>query len=206
MSSKKNKDVIVSSVIEKEKKSNLLVISLIIIIILLLLGFVYLLFFKKCPEKEQCDCVMYKEVEVEVEHQLINYQGLRFFMPLDWNFVSNDDSYQISNLDNNLLIVLNYVDIDFDSFISESYQKTYLEELQTSGNIKIEKKNTITKDDVVYYLMEGSKDSYTYMVVVVGNASKTVLVSVQFEDNISFNDNKENVINFAISSIKKGNE
>ena len=67
-------------------------------------------------------------------------------------------------------------------------------------------KNTITKDDVVYYLMEGSKDSYTYMVVVVGNASKTVLVSVQFEDNISFNDNKENVINFAISSIKKGNE
>lgn len=202
MSSKKNKDVIVSSVIEKEKKNNYYLVGSLIIIIMILSSFcIYFLFFRTCENDEKCEEVIVKEIEVK--YQLINYRGFKFVMPLDWDFVSNSDDYLIANSDNNLLISFDSVSMDYDSFLTDVYQKSFLENIQLLNNFKVEKTSQGAKEDISYYLYEGTKESYNYMIVAIGNEYKTILVEAQFQDNVSYNKNKESIIDFAISSLKK---
>lgn len=206
-SNKKNNqgdnDVIVSSVIEKTKKSNNILISvLILIIIILSIVLVYFMFFKKGNESSLCSPITIKEVEVEPKHQFINFQGFKFRMPLDWDFVSKDNSYELSNKDESLFISLDSIDISYDEFISEVFQRTFLEELQTSFNIKIEKSSKKDKDKKEFYLMEGTNNSYNYMITVIGNDNKVILVKTQFINNVAFDKLKDLVIDFTISALK----
>ena len=149
-----------------------------------------------------CSPISIKEVEVEPRHQFINFQGFKFRMPLDWDFVSNDNSYELSNKDETLFISLDSIDVSYDEFVSEVYQKTFLEELQTSDNIKIEKSSPKDKDKKEFYLMEGTNNSYNYMITVIGNDNKVVLIKTQFINNVAFDKLKDLVIDFTISALK----
>lgn len=207
MSSKKERkdeDIIVSSVIEKNKNNNLLIISLLLTIIILLGLLCYYMFFKKDNKEAECSSVSVKQVEVEVEpkYQYINYQGFKFKMPLDWDFVSNDNSYEISNDEETLFMSLESINVSYNEFIASSYQKAFLEELQTSGNIKIEKSSNMDKDKKDYYLMEGTNNNYNYMITVIGNDEKVVLIKTQFVDKLSFDKMKDSIIDFSISALK----
>lgn len=178
-------------------KNNYLIISFIVIICLLLI-IVFLIINRKDDELK-CDAPIEKEIIVEKEpdYQLINYQGFRFKMPLDWNFVSHDNSYEISNKDENLFITLDYVDVDYSVFVSEEYQKNFLEEIQTSSNTKIES----SKNNEKNYYLEGFNNEYNYVISAVGNEEKVILVKAQFVNKLSFDKLKEDVVNFSISSL-----
>jgi uncharacterized protein YpmB len=208
MSSKKNnnkEDIIISSTIEKTKKSNnILIISLLCTIIILFVLLCYYMFFKKCDKESICSSFAVKTVEVEVDpkHQFINYQGFKFRMSLDWDFVSTDNKYEISNKDENLFISLESINVSYDDFKSSAFQKTFLETLQTSGNINIEKEKTAEKDKKEYYLLEGTNNNYNYMITVIGNDEKVILVKTQFKDKVSYDKLKNSVIKFTVSALK----
>lgn len=201
---KKDEDTIISSVIEKNKNNNLLIIVLLLTIIILFALLCYYMFFKKDNKEAECSSVSVKKVEVEVEptYQYINYQGFKFKMPLDWDFVNNSNLYEISNDEETLFISLESIDISYDEFIADTYQKKFLEELQTSGNIKIEKSSSMDKDKKDYYLMEGTNNNYNYIIAVIGNDEKVILVKTQFVDKLSFDKMKDSVIDFSISALK----
>lgn len=193
----KKEDVIVSSVIEKEKKDhkNLVIILLVLVILVLLLVLSYFVFFKEEKASGKCSDVEIKEVEVEPKYQYINYQGFKLKMPLEWDFVSLDNVYEISDSDSKIHIELDYLEEDYNKFIEKDYQKTYLEELQTSDDITIN--SSEEKDN--YYIFEGTKDSYDYILVAVGNENKTILVNAIFQDKVSYNNYSKDVIKFATS-------
>lgn len=178
-------------------------IGLIMVIIILLAIISYFLFFKKSKECPKCSAVTIKEVEVDPKHQFINYQGFKFKMSLDWDFVISDKDYTISNKEENLVINLTSLDIDYTTFISSTYQKEYLEKVQTSDNIIINKSNKENKNNVDYYIMEGTYNSYNYLIIAIGNDKKTVLINSQFLNKVSYDKLKSSVIDFAISPLIK---
>ncbi len=180
-------------------------IGLIIVIIILLSVVSYLLIFKKDKECPKCSAVTIKEVEVDPKHQFINYQGFKFRMSLDWDFVISDKDYTISNKEENLVINLTSLDIDYTTFISSLYQKEYLEKIQTSDNIIINKSSKENKDGVDYYIMEGTYNSYNYLIIAIGNDKKTILINTQFLNKVSYDKLKSSVVDFAISPLKKIN-
>ena len=103
MSSKNNKpkkeikkDEKISSVIEVKEKDNKLLYILVIVILILLSLLIYFIFFNKKEDKcDSCCSAPVIEIETDPKYQLINYEGFRFKMPLDWDFVSNDSIYSI---------------------------------------------------------------------------------------------------------------
>ena len=203
MSSKNSKkqeknDYVISSVIEKKEKNSGLIFFLIVLIVILSILLCYFAFFKRNNVEVECSSVSIKEVEVEPKHQYINYQGFKFKMPLDWDFVSKDNNYEISNKEENLFISLNSLPISYEEFLTSTYQNIFLEEIQTSGNIKIE--NSVNEKN--YYLMEGTNNSYKYMIVVIGNENKVVLVNTQFVDMVSYDKMKKSIIDFSLSALK----
>ncbi len=206
MSSKKDnkEDKIISSTIEKTKNNNKLIISLLLTIIILFILLCYYMFFKDRDKESICSSFAVKTVEVEVDpkHQFINYQGFKFRMPLDWDFVSTDNKYEISNKDENLFISLESENVSYDEFKSSGFQKQFLEELQTSGNIKIEKEKISEKDKKEYYLFEGTNNNYNYMITVIGNDEMVILVKTQFKDKVAYDKLKNSIIKFTVSALK----
>lgn len=206
MSSKKNnkpknvvkKDEKISSVIEVKEKDNKIVYVLILVVAILASFLVYFAFFNKCSDNcEKCENSTI-EIEVEPNYQLVNYVGFKFKMPLDWDFVG-DLSYTISDKDESIFISFDSINYDFESFTSDEIQKNFLESLQTSDNIKIDKS---TKQDD-YYLYEGTFNNYNFLIIAIGDSKKIVLVKTQFVDKVAYEKLKDNVIEFAKSGIQK---
>ncbi len=197
-----NKDVLVSSIIEKKEKNKPIIYILSIITIVLIIILLYTIFTKNnCDEELQCSSVTIKEIEVEPKYQLINYNGFRFKMPLNWDFINNDNKYEIADKDDKLYIFFNIENVDFNLFISNEYQRQFLELIQTSGDIKINLNKVKEESEKKYYLYEGSYNDYDYLIVAVGNKEKTILINAKFIDKISYNELKEEVINFAFTAI-----
>ena len=153
------KDEIISSVVEMKPKDNRIVYCLCLVIIILISLLIYFIFINTSKTKCECDPIE-KEVEVLPKHQLINFQGFKFQMPLDWSFVGKENSYEISNTDENLFIVLDSLDEDYEVFKTDTYQKLFLEKIQTSSNTKIEHTNKylenmkrLRQKSVAFYLM-----------------------------------------------------
>lgn len=176
-------------------------VFLIVIIVLLVSLVCYFIFFKKTSECPKCSAVTIKEVEVASKHQYINYQGFKFKMSLDWDFVVAENNYTISNKEENLVLNLTTLNVDYTSFTSSLYQKNYLEELQTSDNITINSSNKEKRNDVDYYIMEGTYNNYNYVIIAIGDDKKTILINAQFLNKVSYDKLKPSVIDFAISPL-----
>ena len=191
-----NKDEKISSIIEVKEKDNKIVYVLIIIIAILISLLIYYMFFNKCEES----CVNCKvspiEIEVEPKYQLFNYSGFKFKMPLDWDFVN--ENINISNKEETIFISFGVEDVEYETFISDEYQIRFLEQLQTSDNIKIDS----TKNYDNYYVFEGNLNNYNYLIVALGNDKKTILVKTQFIDKVTFDKMRDSIIEFATSSIE----
>ena len=184
---------------ENNKKTIILVLA---IIIVLLISIIVIMMVtasnKNCPV---CDSVTIKEVEVEPKYQLINFEGFKFKMPLNWNFVSNDNKYEIADNESKIFISLNNNNIDFNSFSDKEYQKKFLEELQTSSDIKIDKVEEKKEENFNYIVYYGTASSYNYLLVAFGNENKTILVNTQFVDKVAFDTTKDTIIDFVKSTF-----
>ena len=196
------KDEKISSVIEVKEKDNKLIYIFILIIAILLSLLVYFMFFKECKiDCSKCNNPVV-EIEVDPKYQLINYFGYNFKMPLDWDFVDDNTDYTISDTDNTIFISFEKIDEDFEIFTSNEYQINYLEKIQTSDNIKIDQSKKIDN----YYLFEGKYNDYNYLMIAIGNEKKTVIVKTQFIDKLTYDNKKNYVMKFVLSSIKKSDE
>ena len=194
------KDDKISSVIEVKEKDNKIVYILIIIIAILASLLIYYMFFNKC-KKECVNCkVSPIEIEVEPKYQVFNYFGFKFKMPLEWDFVN--ENINISNEEESIFISFNVLDTEYEIFKSNEYQIRFLEEIQTSDNIKI----VNSKNQGDYYIFEGTLNNYDYLIVALGNDKKTVLVKTQFVDKVTYDKMKDRIIEFALSSIEKSEE
>ena len=195
-----NVDKLIKSDITVQKSNKKIVISLIIIIVLLLFAICYLIFFKKndCPVCEETKIV---EVEIEPTYQYINYEGFKFKMPLSWDFVKDSNKYEITNEEESIFVNLYSVDVSYEEFSSVDYQKSYLEEIQTASNTKINKSKEYTKDDINYYLFEGTYNDYNFQIIAVGTSKKVVLVNVQYVNKLAYKDLKDSVLDFALSAL-----
>lgn len=178
---------------------------LILVIILLLSILCYFIFFNNKKECPKCSAVTVKEVEVPSKHQFINYRGFKFKMSLDWDFVISDNDYTISNKEENLVLNLTTENVDYTTFTSSLYQKEYLEEIQTSDNMMISSSNKEQRNDVDYYIMEGTYNNYNYVIIAIGDDRKTILINTQFINKVSYDKLKSSVIDFAISPLIKIN-
>ena len=183
-----------------EEKDNKKIYILVLIFIMLLSILLYFLFFNKC--KCDCDKCEKETVEVEPKYQLINYSGLTFKMPLDWNFVNKEEDYSIIDSKSRIFINMEIINESYELFITDEYQVTFLEGIQTSDNIKIDK----SKQEDNYYVYEGSYNNYKYLIIAINDYDKVVLVGTKFVDLSAYNKEKKNVIDFSLSSILKSEE
>lgn len=198
----KNEDKLITTVIEKEKKNNKLVLILSLIIVILLIVLIYLVIDKENMSKEkECSYNTIKEVEVDPKYQLINYNGFRFKMPLEWDFVSTDTKYEIADKEEKVFITFSSIDMDYESFRAVEFQRQFLELTQTAGDVKIDSSEEKEKDNKKYYLYIGTNNSYNYIMVAVGNNTKSILVKAQFIDKIAYNDLEDKIIDFALTAI-----
>lgn len=193
---------------EQNKKIKFMaILSLSMIILGIILG--YFLFYKEeikckvCNECEKCAEPTIEYIEKEPTTQLINFKGYRFLMPIDWNFEGNTDDYKFINEEENLYASIAKLDnIEYETFITKDYQNTYLEKLQTAYNIEIIKKYEEEKDEIKYYVLEGTFESYQYMIVVTKNDTGIFMTEAQFKNNSVLTAKKQEVIDFTLSSNK----
>lgn len=178
-----------------EEKNSKIVYILFIIIVILSGLLLYFIFFNK----NNIECEKCSEVIEEPKYQLINYSNFVFEMPVEWNFV---EDYNISNSNKSIFINIKSLDEDYNSFIENEYQISFLEELQTSDNIKI----SSSKKEDNYYIYEGFYNDYRYLIIAIGNDTKTLLIKTQFIDEVSYRKEKKNVLDFSLSSIKKSED
>lgn len=194
---------------ENKPKSNKAVVIIMLVIILGLLGGLsYFVFFKEEKECEVCKKCPKPEPEIiekEPTVQYINFSGYRFEMPLDWNFEGDSEDYKFTNEKENIYVLISKLDdITYSTFISEEYQKIYVEKLQSDYDIFINNKEEKKKDNKNYYIMEGTFESYNYIIIVTENEDGIFLTEAQFESNSVYTNKKQEVIDFAISYNKNG--
>lgn len=190
----------------KTKKGIVTIILLIIIIIALSTTLVYLLVFKEEKECEVCEKCPEPEVEIiekEPTYQYVNFNGYRFKIPLDWNFEGDSSEYRFINEEENVYVLIsNLNSVSYSTFSNDDYQKIYQEKLQTDYNISINNAEEKILDDKNYYLMEGTYESYKYIIVVTENSNGIFLTEAQFENNSVYTNKKQEVIDFALSYTK----
>ena len=191
---------------KKSKKGLVTIILLILIIILLAMTLVYLLIFKeekKCEVCEKCPEPEVEIVEKEPTYQYINFDGYRFKIPLDWNFEGDSSNYRFINEEENVYVLISNLDtVSYSTFVSEEYQNVYQEKLQTDFNISISNGEEKSLDNKYYYLIEGTYESYKYIVVVTENSNGIFLTEAQFENNSVYTNKKQEVIDFSLSYSK----
>ena len=179
---------------KKNEKGNKTIYILFIIIAILISLLLYFIFLNK--DKRECDkCNVPIENQDKYLYQLINYSNFSFKMPIDWKFVDDSDEYGITNTDNSIFISFEVIDTSFSTFASDDFQISYLENIQTNNNIKI---NQLKKFEN-YYLYEGTFNDYDYLIIGKGNEKRTILIKTTFLDKVSYNKHKDNVIAFALS-------
>ena len=105
-------------------------------------------------------------------------------------------------MEETIFITFDYLEEDYEIFKSNEYQINYLEKVQTSDNIKIDSSKEIEN----YFIYEGSYNNYKYLIVAFGNENRTIFVKTQFIDKVTFDNLKDKVIEFAISSLEKSEE
>lgn len=192
---------------EKPIKNNckIIIFALIIVLILFIISFSLMIYFMndrsstipKCEEN-------IKYVEKEPSFQYINFNGYIFKMPIDWNFINNSSDYLFINKAEDIFVQIEYSkDLEFETFISDEYQKEYLELLKSDENIFINNRVLKTKNDINYYSMEGTYDNYNYMIVVVPNVEGIFTIKAEFKDNNAYNNKKSEIIEFALSFNQK---
>jgi hypothetical protein len=202
------KKININNKTSKDNKVSIIIILSVITLILLCLV-LYFIFFEEEKKCDACNCPE-PETKVEVQYvekeptvQYINFLGYRFSMPLDWNFEGEGQEYKFINGEENVYVVISSIDsIDYDTFVSADYQKVYLEELQTSSDISINRKEEKVKEEINYYIMEGLYDSYDYMIIVTKTDEGIFLTEAQFENNSVYTNKKQEVIDFALSYLK----
>ena len=206
---KKNKKIISS--IEKEnflglKINNKKTVIFLFVIIMLLLGLslvfnVYLLFFRNNKVIEKCTKCQ-EQKEVVVKEKYINYNGYNFMIPYEWNFVSSDNSYKLSNKDHNLEIELLLDETNYEEFKKEDKLKQYIQDLQVKKNISKVNHKEMSENDKTYYFIEGKKDSYLYNRVILPCDNGMIMIDVLYENQKAYNNLKKDVISFATSYVK----
>jgi len=186
------------------KKNKIVIIILLVIILMLALGLFYFLFIKKEKECDKCECTPeIKFVEKKPTIQYINFNGYRFSIPLDWSFEGNTSDYKFINNAENMYVSISSLDtITYDLFISSDYQKMYIEKLQSESDIFINHKEEKSVEELKYYIMDGTYDSYNYVIIVTENENGVFVINAQFENNSVYTNKKDEVINFAVSYVK----
>ena len=199
MSSKKiKKEEIIKNENNNSKYINIILLSIIVILIIIIIIIIFNKDEKNCPI---CDSTNNNETVIEPSYQLINYDGFRFKMPLDWNFVSNSNKYEIADKESKVYIYLKSSNMGYESFSEKDYQKEFLEALQTSDDIKIDGSEEKEEGNSNYILYFGTASSYNYLLVAIGNEEKTILINAQFVDKLSYDTLKDKVIEFAKTAI-----
>lgn len=193
--------------LNRNKKTNIILIFVLLFIIVVLAIFLcYFLFVKKDKECEVCLKCPEQEVKVIEKNptvQYINFDGYRFSIPLDWNFEGDTSDYKFTNKNESIYVLISNLDtISYSTFVSSEYQKVYLERLQSDYDIFITNSNEKVKDKDKYYLMEGTYESYAYIIVVTENNNGIFLTEAQFKNNSVYNSKKREVIDFALSYMK----
>ena len=139
--------------------------------------------------------------EDKIEYQFINFDNFEFRMNKDWKLINNKE---IENDKETMHISLSTLDVPFDLFVSEEYQKEYLETYQTENNVTINKSQKDINEDKEYFYMDGFNNGYNYYVIVVGNDKKVVLITSEFIDKVTYTNLKQDLIDFALSREMKG--
>ena len=191
----KKKDVLESSVIES-KRNNKTGIYIIFSFIGLFCAIVCFIVINN--RKNKIDSSLEDKV---IQYQLIKYNNYNFKMPNEWSFINNSE---IKNDKETMHILLSTIDVPFDTFIEEEYQKEFLENYQTDNNVTVNKSGKEQFEDLEYFYMDGFSNSYNYYVVVIGNKDNVVLISAEFIDKITHTNLRQDLIDFALTGDYKG--
>lgn len=208
----------------KEIKENNKPLIAVLVVIILILGSItcYLAFIKeekecpKCPDQKECEkcqkCEVCEECEEcefefvgsEQVYQYINFKGYHFAMPIDWTFMGDTDEYKFINEDEDIYVQISELEIKYEDFIAEDFQKKYVETLQNDYDITINKRYEKKEEleEISYYVLEGLYESYDYIIIVVEKEEEIFLIESQFKDSFTYSNKKQEVIDFALSKNK----
>lgn len=177
----------------------ILTISVVILILIsLFLGY-------KLHKKRNIKCdnnIKVVETAIEPDYKYINYEGYTFKIPLDFSFSSINSEYKLINSNKTIYISFSKEDILYSEFTSANYQKEYIEKLQQENNILIKKSSSRKNNNIDYYLLEGTYDTYSYMIIILNREDGIFKIEVQYIDNTILNSNRDKMIDFALSYKK----
>ncbi len=172
-----------------------------IIVILLLICSVFLNFMlyikrndKKCEECKLC--------EEKVESKKINIEGYNFTISNDWLLTIENDKVLLTDNDESLSVHLSLNNDSYDLITKNDNLKVYIEELQSKDNVFINSYKEETKNDIKYYIMEGKKDDFPYINILVDKGGKTFSATGIFENETSLSKNQEKIIETIINATK----
>ncbi len=189
--------------IEKEEESKRLMIkNLCLIVITLLLVssvLVNLMQYKRSRDiktPDNCNC------NNTIPTRSISIEGYDLTIDGTWNLNIDTNKVTFSNNDETVSLHFELKDTEYTKIIEEESLKKYIEDLQSKENAFISISSENEKDGVKYYYLEGVKDSFPYLNLLVSKDDKTFIVTGVFESAKSLELNKEDIIDLLVSFNK----
>ena len=152
---------------------------------------------KKCEECKKC------EDNPISETRNINIEGYDFAIDEDWLLNVDNEKLSLSNNDESVNLYFSIKNTNYDVLVIEENMKKYIEDLQVKENVFINKNKAEEKDGNKYYYLEGTKDGFPYMIILVAKDDKTFSVTAVFEDNKNLEDYKDKILDIVLKSNKK---
>ena len=178
--------------IKNDKKA--MIRSLIhIVIALLLVSSVLINFmqYKRSKDKQTSSC----DINCNVPSKSFNIDGT-------WSLNIETNKVMFSNNDQTVSLSFDLINTNYSSLTEENSIKKYIESLQSKDNAFININNEKEKDGIKYYYLEGNKESYPYINILIAKNDNTFIVTGVFENAKSLETNKEDIIDMIIKSSK----
>ncbi len=91
----------------------------------------------------------------------------------------------------------------YDKFMEQEVLKKYIEDIQIKENCFININLEKDINGIKYYYLEGTKNGFIFTNYLIGKDEKTFNLTASFENEKTFNDNKDKIVNFLVGANKE---
>ncbi len=178
-------------------------IFVIVLIALITSLYLNILLYVKYRNKETKTCEVCPVCENNKIENKINIEGYIFDVNKDWEITLDDNKLSFINKDATMSVNMSINEYSYDKFMEQEVLKKYIEDIQIKENCFININLEKDINGIKYYYLEGTKNGFIFTNYLIGKDEKTFNLTASFENEKTFNDNKDKIVNFLVGANKE---
>ena len=177
-------------------------VFIIVIIALIASSYLNVLLYAKYRKKETKVCEVCEVCEKKIDNK-VNIEGYIFDINNDWEITLDDNKLSFTNKDATMSVNMSINEYSYDKFMEQDVLKKYIEDTQIKENCFFNINQEKEINGIKYYYLEGTKNGFIFTNYLIGKDEKTFNITASFEDEKTFNNNKDKIVDFLVNANKE---